>query len=353
MRKLNTLILMVMITFLLGAFFSVSRATEIEISADPHCGTNVHLPNIMSNFLLAESEPNNTFVDADGPLNSGQIYQGFPNDEKDDFFFDVAIDGPITVSLAEHVGYDVQLQLFFESADNVVGFDLEAPYRIEHEGQPGRYYILIYTGSGFDDTIPYSLEVNYPTPIPLVTYFSDDFCDSTVNSEKWGANHGNPFDFFTVADGLLSSPPTEITSCENNWCQEDLRAKEEGNFSEIEIKAAVTSGSQGLLGMNTSCTADSSSIIFEMRSDGIFEGRYHEDGTLISLGWEYSFSLGREYRVRLVQDGSVVRTYIDGEEMPAPYPCPAMGDWLNLGVGSPPGGYVESHVDYIRLRQEP
>jgi len=54
------------------------------------------------------------------------------------------------------------LQLFYQTPGNVVAYDLNPPYHIDYNGQPGLYYIYIYTAGGYNSTTPYTLRVTYP-----------------------------------------------------------------------------------------------------------------------------------------------------------------------------------------------
>jgi hypothetical protein len=106
-----------------------------------------------------ESEPNNTYLEANGPLCSGRDYYGYPDDEKDYFSIYSSEDGDISIDLANHTGQGVQVQLFYQSVGNRVAYDLEAPYHIDYTGPAGWYYIYLYTESGFNSTTPYTLRV--------------------------------------------------------------------------------------------------------------------------------------------------------------------------------------------------
>jgi len=118
----------------------------------------------------SEIEPNNSSSLATGPLCSDRDYSGAP-DQYDLFIFDAPNGGPLTVSLTGHTGQGVQLQLYFQLAtfDNLVGSDTVGPdffvdcpsAQYPTCGQPGRYYIYIFTASGFNAT-PYTLRVTYP-----------------------------------------------------------------------------------------------------------------------------------------------------------------------------------------------
>jgi hypothetical protein len=107
-------------------------------------------------------EPNNSYLQANGPLRSGRDYYGYPNDEKDYFSIYLRTGGTITIDLTNHTGQGVQLQLFYQSTNNRVDYDLDAPYHITYTGPAGWYYIYIYTAGGYNTTTPYTLRVTYP-----------------------------------------------------------------------------------------------------------------------------------------------------------------------------------------------
>jgi hypothetical protein len=108
-----------------------------------------------------EQEPNNSYLQANGPLRSGRDYYGYP-DEKDYFSIYLRSGGTITIDLTNHTGQGVQLQLFYQSTNNRVDSDLNAPYHITYTGPAGWYYIYIYTAGGYNTTTPYTLRVTYP-----------------------------------------------------------------------------------------------------------------------------------------------------------------------------------------------
>jgi hypothetical protein len=120
-----------------------------------------------------EVEDNDSYLQANGPLRPGQAYFGYLDDPKDYFSFSPLVAGSITLTLDLGVNPDegVQLQLFYESTSNRVGFDPDPPYLIEcpSDDQPGcsgaagTYYIYI-ANVGTGSTSPYTLTVSYPTP---------------------------------------------------------------------------------------------------------------------------------------------------------------------------------------------
>jgi hypothetical protein len=127
----------------------------------------LHLPLVLKNsfnFFAGpfEAEPNNSTTEANGPLRSGQDYLGYPNDAKDYFSFITSNTGPITITLTNDVGGNVQLQLFYQTAGNMVKYVTSAPYVINYTGAAGTYYIYLSTGSNYNGTIPYTLRVTYP-----------------------------------------------------------------------------------------------------------------------------------------------------------------------------------------------
>lgn len=110
-----------------------------------------------------ESEPNNSSLAANGPLKSGMDYWGYPEDARDYFSIHLDTVGQIIVDLLDHTGESPQLQLFYESAGNLVAFRPEPPYHIEYDGaNAGTYYIYIYSAGNFNQATPYTLRVTYP-----------------------------------------------------------------------------------------------------------------------------------------------------------------------------------------------
>ena len=119
-----------------------------------------------------EHEPNDTYQNANGPLLSGVKCHGFPNDRKDYFKVIMPTRGLLQVDLTKHTGHGVQLQLFYQSVANQVAYVPSPPYHIDYRGEAGTYFIYIYTESGYNSTMPYTLVVNYPlppTPTPTPT----------------------------------------------------------------------------------------------------------------------------------------------------------------------------------------
>ncbi|MBC7250254.1 MAG: hypothetical protein H5T62_08210, partial [Anaerolineae bacterium] len=128
---------------------------------------DVFLPLVLRDYIRYfegpwEMEPNNSYLEANGPLRSGQDYYGYPSDEKDYFSIYLRTGGRILIDLTNHTGTGVQLQLFYQSPGNRVGYDLDAPYHIEYTGSEGWYYIYVYTAGNYNTTTPYTLRATYP-----------------------------------------------------------------------------------------------------------------------------------------------------------------------------------------------
>jgi hypothetical protein len=129
----------------------------------------VYLPLALRDYVTYfagpwEVEPNDSYLQANGPLMAGRTYSGYPNDRKDYFSLYVRQPGEITVELAGHTGQGVQLQLFYQGIDNRVGFELVSSGQatIEHTGPAGWYYVYIFTESGYNSSTPYTLQASYP-----------------------------------------------------------------------------------------------------------------------------------------------------------------------------------------------
>jgi hypothetical protein len=128
----------------------------------------VYLPLVLKEFInyytaVWETEPNNTYLQANEPLKSGQIYRGTHNDQKDYYGVYLPTGGTVNVDMISPNG-GTQIQLFYQIADvdHRVGFDPTAPYHITYTGGAGRYYIYVFTDASFIGTDTYTLTVTYP-----------------------------------------------------------------------------------------------------------------------------------------------------------------------------------------------
>lgn len=110
----------------------------------------------------SEQENNDSFAQANGPLCSGQIYSGYPDDQDDYFFFDMTNAGELTAELSNHSGEGVQFLLYYESSANLKVQVTELPYVIQYSGPPGRYFIRIFIVESSGTNEAYALQVSYP-----------------------------------------------------------------------------------------------------------------------------------------------------------------------------------------------
>jgi hypothetical protein len=108
-----------------------------------------------------EQEPNYPVSLANGPLVSGLDYYGYPNDAQDYFTFQVASRGQITVDLSNHTGQGVQV-ILYHPAGIEVARDYQPPYHLVYTGDPGAYYVQVYTESGNNSNTPYTLRAIFP-----------------------------------------------------------------------------------------------------------------------------------------------------------------------------------------------
>lgn len=63
--------------------------------------------------------------------------------------------------LNNHTGQGIQLLLYYP-AGTLVGQEHTDPYRLEYTGDPGRYYVRVYSTGDFNSTTPYSLRAVLP-----------------------------------------------------------------------------------------------------------------------------------------------------------------------------------------------
>ena len=115
-----------------------------------------------------EKEPNQPYTTATGPMVSGTVHYGFPNDQKDFFWFDAGPSGKITLDLNGHNGTGVQLQLFYYTGSGLerVAYKGLPPYSIDYtySGQAGRYYVYVYATGNYNPDAPYTLYAQFPQP---------------------------------------------------------------------------------------------------------------------------------------------------------------------------------------------
>lgn len=110
-----------------------------------------------------EQENNDLANQANGPIRLNRDYFGYPDDQSDFFSFRLDASGSFNVDLSNHTGEGTQLQIFYESTDQLVAYKTIEPFYIELEDQPpGLYYVFILTKSGFNSDSEYTLRVYQP-----------------------------------------------------------------------------------------------------------------------------------------------------------------------------------------------
>jgi hypothetical protein len=128
----------------------------------------VYLPVVLKDFVSYyasewETEPNNNYLQSNGPLKSGQIYRGVHNDAKDYYSVYLSGSGTLNIDMSSPIA-GTQLQLFYQIADvaHRVGADTVAPFSINYAGAAGWYYIYVYTDPAFVGSQTYTLTATYP-----------------------------------------------------------------------------------------------------------------------------------------------------------------------------------------------
>ena len=118
-----------------------------------------------SSGIDAETEPNNTFDTANGPIDAKRtVAAAFDaNDNYDVFYFDVASSGTVNINVTTSLGLGASWMLYKASdltnyvayPTSVTGSNLIGSYN----ASPGRYYLYVYKYSG---TGSYSINIDVP-----------------------------------------------------------------------------------------------------------------------------------------------------------------------------------------------
>ena len=125
--------------------------------------------NVQTVEVRWERESNNAYTEATGPVTSGVAYYGYPSDERDYFSFLLTSRGAIVVELTGHVNENAakkpQLLLYYGvpelNQEKVRAY--QPPYRVEYTGDPGQYYIYVYTPvESLSSSAPYTLRATFP-----------------------------------------------------------------------------------------------------------------------------------------------------------------------------------------------
>lgn len=126
----------------------------------------IYLPAVFRDFATAylqpcETEINDAFNQANGPIVSGRGYCGTNAAREDrDYFAFTAGSGAISLNTTGLTN-GAQVHLFYQHTGNRVGFSASPPYQVTHSGAAGLYYAMIFTPQGYTGG-QYSLTAAYP-----------------------------------------------------------------------------------------------------------------------------------------------------------------------------------------------
>lgn len=161
----------------------LATSKNLRVAAICTAPYRVLVPAVVKSFGPCEIEPNNTYPEANGPLNSGGSYCGYhhpaqitqPGDsDKDYFMFTKAAGGTvsITVTSLQATG---QVTLYGQDGGTAIGFSGgPSPFVITCSGTAnctggsgstnaaGTYYIRVVTPAGYSPSTPYNLTVTFP-----------------------------------------------------------------------------------------------------------------------------------------------------------------------------------------------
>jgi hypothetical protein len=141
---------------------------RIILNAIRYPMTYLHIPATLLNTPWDPYyEPNNFKQDAYGSLASGLDYLAYPDDTNDYYFFTLTSQQTVDILVSDYVPTS-------NNGDLLI-YDEVNPSPIEQFGQPGytemsiedlvlpagKYYVRIYTSSGFSDSSLYTLRVTY------------------------------------------------------------------------------------------------------------------------------------------------------------------------------------------------
>jgi len=108
-----------------------------------------------------EHEDNDLRDQANGPLISGRQYLGRFNDRNDYFRFDQDAAGLVEADLTtHHTGASVYFMLVNPDGTEVCRIG-GRPHHCEYSGPKGRYYVRIFKGSDYTNTMAYTLSVTF------------------------------------------------------------------------------------------------------------------------------------------------------------------------------------------------
>jgi hypothetical protein len=173
-------------------------------------GTSSYLPMVFGPDIFfagpGESEPNNSFSEANGPLRPDFIYNGLATDPDDFYFFEAGGSGTITVDVLDLIVGEAQISIYREvegaPPELVESANSPPDFHLELSRPPGgKYYVVVHVGPAAlqRSTIPYTLNVSYPLP-PTPTPVQEPTDQPTAGPSP------TPTEKPTRSDGPTSTP---------------------------------------------------------------------------------------------------------------------------------------------------
>ena len=168
--------------FLLGMVLIIAAIATATIAQNE---ASTYLPAAFGpdQFLVGtnEVEPNNSFGEANGALDSGIVYTALPNDANDFFFFESVDTGDIVVEVSGLSAVEAKVSLFqeVEGATPELLAETNSPppdFKLVGRWPAGKFFILVHVSEAdpAGSNTPYTLIVTYllpptPTPVPVGT----------------------------------------------------------------------------------------------------------------------------------------------------------------------------------------
>lgn len=150
-----------------------------------------------------EVEPNSPYLLANGPIQAGQDYFGYPNDFEDFWSLFLVSPGEIKINLTDFSANGGQLQLYYQAVtpSNKVAEDLIPPLNLHYTGPAGLYFLFIPATSGWNSAYKYTLkaefpagkdvqQINTPTPNPIAYRAEWVGYNFESGTENWVTSEG-------------------------------------------------------------------------------------------------------------------------------------------------------------------